>query len=72
MAPLQVALRGVDGQGSRGDVFLGAPELFTAKDTITLPISVASGNWLMAARYPQLENLATGVWFHCWNSAPCA
>jgi sensor domain CHASE-containing protein len=45
----QIALRGVDGQGSRGDVFFGPAELFSADGVILLPIPVASGNWLLAA-----------------------
>ncbi len=60
---LEVALRGVDGEGSRGNVFFGSPELFGEKDAILLPIPVASGNWLMAARYPAADELGGGIWF---------
>ncbi len=59
----QIALRGVDGQGSRGDVFFGATELFASEDVILLPIPVASGNWLMAAQYSPSAGLAGGIWF---------
>lgn len=60
---LRIALRGVDGRGSRGEVFFGPEELFSSKETILLPIPVASGNWLMAASYPEISNIAGGVWF---------
>lgn len=59
---LQIALRGVDGQGSRGEVFYGSAELFDAQDVILLPIAIASGNWLMAAQYAPLTGLAEDVW----------
>lgn len=59
---LQIALRGVDSQGSRGDVFYGPPGLFSAEGAILLPIPTASGNWLMAARYAPLTGLARDVW----------
>jgi len=60
---LQIALRGVDGQGSRGDVFYGPPELFTAPGAVLLPIPVAAGNWLIAVKHPPLSGLAIGIWF---------
>ncbi|MCB1704045.1 MAG: EAL domain-containing protein [Halioglobus sp.] len=60
---LKIAVRGVDGQGSRGEVFYGPAELFSTEDVILLPVPVASGNWLMAAQYPPLAGLASGVWF---------
>ena len=58
-----IALRGVDGQGSRGSVFYGSPALFSAEDVLLLPVPVASGNWLMAAEYSPSSSLASGVWF---------
>ncbi|MCB1689155.1 MAG: CHASE domain-containing protein, partial [Halioglobus sp.] len=60
---VQIAVRGVDGQGSRGSVFYGSPELFGEEGVVLLPIPVASGNWLMAAQYASPEGLAVGVWF---------
>ena len=60
---LQIAVRGVDGQGSRGAVFYGPEELFSTEGVILLPIPVASGNWLMAAQYPPLPDLESGIWF---------
>jgi len=48
---LDVALRGVDGKGPRGDVFLGDAGLF-APDAraVTMPVSFPSGSWQIAAR----------------------
>lgn len=59
---LDIALRGVDGRGSRGEVFYGSPRLFSEEGVILLPIPVAAGNWLMAAQYPPPVGLGTGVW----------
>lgn len=60
---IQIAVRGVDGQGSRGNVFYGSPDLFTADGVILLPIPVALGNWVMAAQYSPSSGIAGGIWF---------
>jgi diguanylate cyclase (GGDEF)-like protein/PAS domain S-box-containing protein len=60
---MQIALRGVDGEGQRGGVFYGPEELFSTSGIIEVEIPAASGSWLMAAEYPHLGNLASGVWF---------
>ncbi len=47
---LNIAIRGKDGKGSSGDVFMGDPELFTEKrDSISMSINLPSGTWQMAA-----------------------
>lgn len=46
----QLALRGVDGLGQQGAVFLGSPTLFE-EDAVLLTVSVPGGTWQMAA-YP--------------------
>lgn len=47
--PIEVAIRGKDGSGSKGAVFFGEPELFNQTNietTLTLP----NGSWQLAAR----------------------
>jgi diguanylate cyclase len=46
---LVVALRGKDGLGAKGDVFLGSPADFTG-DVITTDVSLPNGTWQLAAR----------------------
>ena len=46
---LHVALRGVDGLGADGDVFLGDAKLFSTPDVITQMVSLPNGSWQMAA-----------------------
>lgn len=46
---IDFALRGRDGLGADGAVFLGKPETFAA-DAITQPVAIPSGEWLLAAR----------------------
>lgn len=60
---IQIAVRGVDGQGSRGNVFYGSPDLFAADGVILLPIPVALGSWMLAAQYSPASGLAEGIWF---------
>lgn len=47
--PIEVALRGKDSKGSQGEVFLGDPTLFGGQG-VTLPITLPSGSWQIAAR----------------------
>ncbi len=47
--PIEVALRGKDSKGSQGEVFLGDPALF-GDQGVTLPITLPSGSWQIAAR----------------------
>ena len=60
---LNLAIRGVDGQGSRGAVFFGSADTFSARDATYLPIPVASGNWVLVANSLELETLQQGIWF---------
>ena len=60
---LEIALRGLDGLGERGEVFFGDTELFSDAGTIHLPVSADWGEWIMAARYPAPPGLALSVWF---------
>ncbi|MBI5007059.1 MAG: PAS domain S-box protein [Nitrosomonadales bacterium] len=46
--PLEIALRGKDGKGGRGEVFFGRPELFSA-DPVVMEVALPSGSWEMAA-----------------------
>ncbi|MCB1842689.1 MAG: diguanylate cyclase, partial [Halioglobus sp.] len=59
----QLAVRGTDGRGAAGGVFFGSPGVFESPGVVTLPVSVASGEWLMAARVSDPAGLARGVWF---------
>lgn len=45
---LLIAIRGRDGLGSEGETFFGDPALFD-QEVITLPVTLSSGTWQMAA-----------------------
>ncbi len=45
---IDVAIRGKDSEGARGDVFLGRPEVFAA-DPVLAEIYLPSGSWQIAA-----------------------
>lgn len=47
--PIEVALRGKDGKGEQGEVFHGDPTLFAGQG-VTLPITLPTGSWQIAAR----------------------
>ncbi len=47
-SPIELALRGRDGSGAAGAVFLGRPELFNEKPDF-LEISLPQGSWVLAA-----------------------
>ncbi len=47
---LDIAIRGVNGLGNKGDIFYGSPQLFTDKDTIHMPVMFSSGSWTIAAK----------------------
>lgn len=46
---VRYALRGKDGLGAQGAVFFGDPSLFTAAAAVTLPVTLPSGSWQLAA-----------------------
>lgn len=45
---LQIAIRGKDGLGAKGDVFYG-PETLFANDPVSMEVTLPGGTWLMAA-----------------------
>jgi diguanylate cyclase (GGDEF)-like protein len=51
--PLEIAIRGKDGLGSSGEIFHGQPETFSHPQAIQLPVTVGSGQWLIAG-YPRV------------------
>ena len=46
--PIDIAIRGKDGLGERGEVFFGDPALFEARP-VTLDVLLPAGTWRMAA-----------------------
>lgn len=47
---LTLAIRGKDSNGAKGEVIWGEPRLFDMQaDSVTMPVSVPSGSWEMAA-----------------------
>lgn len=46
--PLEIAIRGKDAMGSKGEVFFGRPELFNAAPVLA-DIALPNGSWQMAA-----------------------
>ncbi|ACS80153.1 diguanylate cyclase [Maridesulfovibrio salexigens] len=54
---LDIAIRGVDGLGEEGDVFLGPPQLFTTPKAVRMPVTFPSGSWVLVA-------MPHGGWTH--------
>ncbi|MBF0611236.1 MAG: response regulator [Magnetococcales bacterium] len=50
--PIHLALRGRDGSGRVGDVFLGEANLFGNNDNVIMDVTVPGGSWQMALSYP--------------------
>jgi diguanylate cyclase (GGDEF)-like protein/PAS domain S-box-containing protein len=48
-SPIEIALRGKDGLGDKGEVFFGSAKLFEQKSILTT-ISLPNGSWQVAAR----------------------
>lgn len=44
----RLAVRGHDGEGARGEAFLGRDALFRAPDTLTTPVIALDGRWQLA------------------------
>ena len=62
--PAGFALRGRDGKGSDGEVFMGNPSAFNG-NSLLLDIQIPGGSWQMAAPLPQTGNnptLRLAVW----------
>ena len=55
------ALRGRDGQGAEGEVFLGEPALFTHPDAVLMEVVIPGGSWQLAA-VQQAPARAHTVW----------
>lgn len=47
---MEYALRGRDGLGARGEVFLGNPDLFLAEKVVLMDVLIPGGKWQLAAR----------------------
>lgn len=54
----RIAIRGKDGKGTLGDVFYGDAKIFDHPDAVTVPISIGSDSWLLAALPPLNTELA--------------
>lgn len=68
MGELQLALRGRDGAGEKGDTFLGEAGLFQA-DAVTTTLHTPGGTWQLAGKpisgwttAPRLGWIRTGAW----------
>ena len=46
--PFEIAIRGIDGKGSQGEVFFGRPELFDAHPVLA-DVVLPNGSWVIAA-----------------------
>lgn len=55
------ALRGKDGLGARGEVFLGDAALFDNPDAVLMEVVIPGGNWQLAAR-PLAPADGYGLW----------
>ena len=47
-SPIEIAIRGADGQGAEGGIFFGRPELF-AESPVLAEINLPHGSWQLAA-----------------------
>ena len=59
---IEFAIRGKDGLGAKGEVFMGDPQLFT-KDAVTIDISLPNGSWQLAA-LPKYGWQNDSIYFH--------
>lgn len=50
-ASVVYALRGRDGQGGMGDIFLGSPEMFSQRQVLKMDVVMPGGRWQLAARW---------------------
>lgn len=48
--PIDIAIRGKDGLGDRGDVFFGSAQLFEQDNNIVSTITLPTGSWQLVAR----------------------
>jgi diguanylate cyclase (GGDEF)-like protein len=58
---VRYALRGRDGLGAQGEVFLGEAGLFNDPDAVLMDVVIPGGRWQLAAR-AQAPADGTGVW----------
>ncbi len=54
-----LAVRGMDGLGAEGAVFLGPPELFGHDDTLKAPVIALDGQWQFAMQLSQPSTMVT-------------
>jgi diguanylate cyclase (GGDEF)-like protein len=47
---MRYALRGKDGQGARGEVFLGEPALFDDPEAVLMDVIIPGGSWQLAVQ----------------------
>lgn len=57
---MRYALRGKDGQGARGEVFLGDAALFNDPDSVLMDVIIPGGSWQLAA-HRQLPVAGYGI-----------
>lgn len=55
---VRYALRGKDGMGAQGEVFLGDAALFNDPDAVLMEVVIPGGSWQLAARTPALAPAA--------------
>ncbi|MBW8327925.1 MAG: sensor domain-containing diguanylate cyclase [Thiobacillus sp.] len=58
---VRYALRGKDGLGARGEVFLGNAALFDDRDTVLMDVTIPGGSWQLAA-HNRTPAVGYGVW----------
>lgn len=60
---MEYALRGRDGLGAKGEVFLGKPGLFDDPDALLMEVIIPGGSWQLAARsLSPLETRQSPFW----------
>lgn len=57
-AEVVYALRGRDGLGKRGEVFFGAPELFSDRSAVKMEVAMPGGSWQLATRWRHPEGFS--------------
>lgn len=60
LATMEYALRGRDGLGARGEVFLGSANLFSDASAVLTDVVIPGGEWQLAAR--PVSTGAAGAW----------
>jgi signal transduction histidine kinase len=50
---INIAIRGINGTGKKGKIFYGDSTIFHQENTITIPIALPMGEWILAAHSKQ-------------------